>query len=278
MATATGIANRALSRLGALRVAAIPAATSEAARAIGDPASPDSAFAICRDEVLRAHPWKCAERFATAISTQKVVTGITKANPAVVTSAAHALVAGQVIRFADVVGMTEINGLRAKVAAPVNANDFTLDELDGDNLDTSGAGYSAYVSGGTVTLVPLMDYENLYPLPGDCLRVLSLEDELPGEHWTTQGRFLLCNRTSPISLRYTTRLEVYSEYDSLLVSAFAARLAAELAEEITQSTSKRQLALAELDEVLEEAKKANAREQTPSEPIESEWLTERLLA
>ena len=74
------------------------------------------------------------------------VTGITKANPGVVTtSAAHGLTAGQKVRLIDVGGMTEVNDLIFTVASP-SGSTFSL-----ASIDTTA--YTTYTSGGTVEVV-----------------------------------------------------------------------------------------------------------------------------
>lgn len=69
------------------------------------------------------------------------ITGITQANPAVVSDTGHALVDGDVVEIAGVVGMTEVNGGRFIVEV-IDANSFSL-------LGVDSTGYGAYVSGGT---------------------------------------------------------------------------------------------------------------------------------
>lgn len=71
----------------------------------------------------------------------KTITGITQANPAVVTAAAHGFSNGDVVFLAGVVGMTEVNS-RHFVVANAATNTF---ELTGCN----STGYAAYASGGT---------------------------------------------------------------------------------------------------------------------------------
>lgn len=69
------------------------------------------------------------------------ITGITKANPAVVTSNAHGFSNGDVVVIASVGGMTELNN-RIFTVANVTANTF---ELSGVNSSS----YTTYTSGGT---------------------------------------------------------------------------------------------------------------------------------
>jgi hypothetical protein len=75
-------------------------------------------------------------------TTQAAITGITQANPGVVTtSASHGFSNNDFISIADVAGMTEVNE-RFFTVANVTATTF---ELKGEDTTT----YTAYVSGGT---------------------------------------------------------------------------------------------------------------------------------
>lgn len=80
---------------------------------------------------------------SSAAGATKTITGITKANPAVVTSTAHGLANGSVIVISGVVGMTELNG-RAFVVANQATNSFELRGVDSTN-------YTTYASGGIGT-------------------------------------------------------------------------------------------------------------------------------
>ncbi len=69
------------------------------------------------------------------------ITGVTQANPAVVTSPGHNLSNGAVITINNVVGMTQLNG-----------NSYTIEVVDANNFQLVGinsTGFGAYVSGGT---------------------------------------------------------------------------------------------------------------------------------
>lgn len=75
----------------------------------------------------------------------KTITGITQANPAVVTSNAHSYSNGDVVQIRGVKGMDRLNEGVFTVAG-VTANTFQL-----SGVDTTA--YAAYVSGGTVAKV-----------------------------------------------------------------------------------------------------------------------------
>jgi uncharacterized phage protein (TIGR02218 family) len=72
------------------------------------------------------------------------ITAITKAASAVVTVGTHTFVAGDVVEFAAVVGMTQINGLTGTVTA-IGATTITV------NINSSA--FTTYSSGGTAALL-----------------------------------------------------------------------------------------------------------------------------
>ena len=75
----------------------------------------------------------------------KTITGITQANPAVVTSSSHGYSNGDFVIISGVVGMTEVNGKTFKVADKTT-NTFELQDVDGNDINSSG--YTAYSSSG----------------------------------------------------------------------------------------------------------------------------------
>lgn len=83
-------------------------------------------------------------------SPSPLITAITKANPAVVSSAANPHVDGDVIRIKGVVGMTEVNN-RLFVVDNRAAGSY---ELAGEN----STNYMAYVSGGYVDEVQFAEF------------------------------------------------------------------------------------------------------------------------
>lgn len=98
------------------------------------------------------------------------VTGITAADPGVVTAAAHGFSDGDQVEFATVGGMTEVNGKVFTVSSSAT-NTFALkDETNSFDWDTSG--YTAYTSGGTVQKVE-KTFTGLGHLEGETVQVLA---------------------------------------------------------------------------------------------------------
>jgi hypothetical protein len=80
------------------------------------------------------------------------ITGVTKANPAVLTYTGTDPSNGQEVYIEDVVGMTELNGRNFKIAnVDSGANTFELQYMDSTNVDSSN--FTTYTSGGTASRV-----------------------------------------------------------------------------------------------------------------------------
>jgi hypothetical protein len=80
------------------------------------------------------------------------ISGVTKADPAVVTAASHGLSDGDQIKITDVEGMVELNDKVWSVGTVVNENSFQLrDKTDSTNIDSTG--FTTYTSGGSAEQV-----------------------------------------------------------------------------------------------------------------------------
>ncbi len=82
---------------------------------------------------------------AKKTKTRATITGITAANPIVVSATAHGFISGDIVTFYGIVGMTELN-YRTFVIVKDSANAFHLTDFSGSNVD--GTAYTAWSSGG----------------------------------------------------------------------------------------------------------------------------------
>jgi hypothetical protein len=80
----------------------------------------------------------------------KTISGITAANPAVVTATSHGYSNGDEVLISGVSGMTEVNGKRFLVADKTT-NTFELQ--DKDSVDINSSAFTAYSSGGVANKV-----------------------------------------------------------------------------------------------------------------------------
>ena len=80
----------------------------------------------------------------------KTITGITAADPAVVTSSSHGYSDGDFVTISSVVGMTEVNNKTFKVSNKTT-NTFELQDVDGNDINSSA--YTTYSSAGTANRI-----------------------------------------------------------------------------------------------------------------------------
>lgn len=93
------------------------------------------------DQYMRVH-----KDGSQVIEAAKTITGITQANPAVVTATSHGYSTGQEVYVSGIGGMTDLNGRNLKITV-LTANTFSLQYMDGTNVNSSG--FTAYTSGGS---------------------------------------------------------------------------------------------------------------------------------
>lgn len=262
-----GVANLALSELGQepiLSPLTIATTTDKRCRVC------NANYEPIRDEVLRSHAWNCATKRVSLGPTEKTITGATAANPVVLTSTSHGLAAGTYIIVTGVVGMTQLNGQRLKLAS-VTTHTMTLADPNGTALD--GSAYTAYSSGGTATVAPAWGFTHAYALPSDYLRMAY--PELLGEQFRIEGAYIHSNETS-LNIAYIYRLTDVSLMDQLLVSAIAARLAAAIAKPLTGSDSDKNRMEALYQQRLNEARYTDCTD-GPLDTMESfSWVNARV--
>lgn len=105
----------------------------------------DQAYSLeFTDYYLRIH-----RNGGVLLETAKNITGLVIAT-GVITSTAHGFSSGEEIFIEDIVGTTELNQ-RFFIVEKIDANTFTLKDVDGNAIDTTGM--TAYISGGTASRV-----------------------------------------------------------------------------------------------------------------------------
>lgn len=187
----------------------------------------------CRKALLEDHNWQFAKRFLQlnladgydeSYFDEITITGITGADPAVVTAASHGFLDGWLVKIYDVVGMTEINNRVVRVA------NKDTDTFECYGLNSSK--FTAYASGGKcIRYEALADYTQgyVYDVPEDFLRPVYVEGrpkyEVVG---SGDNRRILCTALNPV-IEYVADVSTVSEMPEHFKRAWAARIAAELA-------------------------------------------------
>lgn len=107
---------------------------------------------------LSTNGFTVADTSGGVATSKKSITGVSAANPCVVTtSAAHGFITNQVVRISDLGtgmptprGMAQINNLRFRIIVLTSTTFSLKDVITGDAINSTS--YTAYVTGGTVTL------------------------------------------------------------------------------------------------------------------------------
>ena len=110
------------------------------------------------------------------------------------------------------------------------------------------------------TTDPVMEFDNAYQLPADCLRVL--RDQYHDTVFRVEGRRIVTDE-STIKIIYIARITDPNEYDALLMECISARLAADCAFALTASRTLAADMFALYEAKLSEARFINAGEGTP---------------
>lgn len=112
-----------------------------------------------------------------------------------------------------------------------------------------------------------------FTLPADCLRILEVNGY---PDYRSEGNAIVTDQAAPLQLRYVARIEDPNQFDVCFAAAFAAHLAMELCEALTQSSGKFDRMQAWATAELREAKRLDAIEEPPEQlPDEGNWLAAR---
>ena len=182
-------------------------------------------YADTRDKVLSRYDWNFARKryHYESSDMEETVSGATQANPVVVTVTNHTYVVGDTVTFADVGGMTELNGNTYIISAVVALTTITLQDESGTALD--GSAYTAYTSGGTVRRKPLNNYEYYFDLPSDFLIDRTEENN---NQFEIEGGLLITDQEE-INITYTAQITDTTKFpihfEDVLVAALAEKMA-----------------------------------------------------
>lgn len=129
-------------------------------------------------------------------------------------------------------------------------------------------------------------FQHQYQLPSDCLRIDAVADNImhglrnlpvmKRPLWQREGNRILTDIDAPLYLRYGARITDPSQWDASFTDAFCCLLASEMAEPITQSSTKKQAALQDFELAIREARQTSAIERPPIQQQDTSWVTARL--
>ncbi len=123
----------------------------------------------------------------------------------------------------------------------------------------------------------VFEYDNRFPLPADCLRVICTDWEYLG--WSlpyrVEGRYLMTNEAT-VMIEYIADIEDPNQFSPTFVDCLSERLAAELAVPLTDSTAKEEASWRKYTEKLLEARHSDAVQGKPRDWIIDTWTNARI--
>lgn len=272
----TDIANLALLRLGEGALSLDGTIASLTSGSVSVDALKEL-YPKARDFVLQKENWDCVTRRELLTRAGKVaITSITSASPAVVAASGHGFEEGDLISIESVVGMTEVNTEPFVCTSVSSAVSFKLYDVEGDKVDASA--YTAYTSGGYAYHYPTDDWDYVYDMPSDCLKVLAVLDNAfsSSTHipWKRTARRIYTNQEYA-GLKFIKQETTVSRYDPELVTCMVAYLAYLLSFRLTKAGVSSQELFTEWKLALLDAKGDDAEGSTDGDQPEALWTTKR---
>jgi hypothetical protein len=133
---------------------------------------------------------------------------------------------------------------------------------------------------------PDWGFDNQYPIPADCIRIMTVDGykgvtESLGSYgvnesdYQVESNHILLDDTGPIKIRYVARITDPNEMDEQFQELWAAAMALEIVEEVTQSNTKKEYLLNDYKIISSRARRSDGVE-TPGEAIfEDSWILAR---
>jgi len=119
---------------------------------------------------------------------------------------------------------------------------------------------------------PEYEFENMFQLPNDCLRVIRMEDD--DAVFSIESDALLTDE-GEAKIKYIARITDTSKYSPHFVTTLAARLASEIAFPLTNSTSLAEAMFKMYQEKVKTASSCDGQEGTADKVDETSWIDDR---
>ena len=270
MATTLEIANQALLRVGAEPITALTS-SNERARAV------NASWDFVRREVLRSHSWNSATRRRQLVAENPPPKwGFTASHP----------VPPKCLRILSVDSLKDwrVEGDRVitdTTATPTYQAKNTIDSAptaaDPVSINSTAHGYST----GDVVMVESAGMTELNDRHFSITVVdadnFTLDDEDGASHTVATGGTVKKVLSGLIKVRYIKDLDAGTDglFDPDLEQILSLRLAIEIVERVTDSTTKRQALMTEYGAMIDAARSHDGQEQSDVEFEEDAWITAR---
>lgn len=120
---------------------------------------------------------------------------------------------------------------------------------------------------------PEFEFDFEHQLPSDCIRVMKTDDDLTP--FRIEGSKLLSNNSS-VKIEYIARISDTTQFDTLFTDAFADRLGADLAFNLSDNNALSQFMFQRAKDKIKQARSMDGQEGTPRSIEADQWLNVRL--
>jgi hypothetical protein len=121
------------------------------------------------------------------------------------------------------------------------------------------------------TTSPIYEYTNAFDWPADCLRILEVDTT---EEWAVEGRQIVTDAAAPLQIVYVHQVTDANLFDAKFIEAYSLRLAADIAYDITASSTVANVAEQKFAASIQEARLIDAQESLSAS--ETSWLDARV--
>lgn len=134
---------------------------------------------------------------------------------------------------------------------------------------------------------PTWGFKAQYPLPADYLRIVQVNqfylvpslldyNTADASAFAIESGQILCDYSAPLNIRYVRNVTDEGTFDALFTVSFAARLAYETCEQITNSNTKKQSIRQDYLDTIKLAARTSAIEKPPALIGDDSWVMARL--
>jgi len=120
------------------------------------------------------------------------------------------------------------------------------------------------------TTAPIWEYTNAYSWPTGCLRIIEVDTQ---EEWAVEGKKIVTDQGAPLKILYIDAVSDPTLFDSMFVEVYAARLAADMAYDLTANVALANTAETQYKIRLRDARLVDAQESLSAD--ETDWLGAR---
>jgi|TARA_Y100000310_G_scaffold250498_1_gene256729 hypothetical protein len=120
------------------------------------------------------------------------------------------------------------------------------------------------------TTSPVFEYTNAFTWPADCLRIIEADTS---EEWAVEGRTIVTDASPPLDIVYVHQVTDPTLFDAKFVEAYALRIAADIAFDLTGSQAAATVAEQKFTQFMNEAKTVDGQESLSA--VERTWLDAR---